>query len=41
MALKLVAFDAHHPRLFGYLAGSVTVHGDIVGPLDVEWDAER
>ena len=23
--------------LFGYMAGTATVHGDIVAPLDVEW----
>lgn len=27
------------PPLFGYLKGSVTVHGDIVGPLHEEWAA--
>lgn len=37
---KLVAFDQSTPLLFGLLAGSVTVHGDIVAPVDVEWDAE-
>ena len=29
------------PRsLFGWLPGSVTIHGDIVAPLDVEWEAD-
>ena len=27
-------------RLFGSLAGSVTVHGDITAPMDEPWDAD-
>lgn len=27
--------------LFGYMAGTATVRGDIVAPLDVEWEAEN
>lgn len=26
--------------MFGYMAGTATVRGDIVAPIDVEWDAE-
>lgn len=26
--------------IFGHLAGSVTVHGDIVGPIEEAWDAD-
>ena len=26
--------------LFGYMAGTATVRGDIVAPLDVEWEVE-
>jgi prevent-host-death family protein len=37
---KLVAFDEDTPRLFGHLAGSITIHGDIVAPLGEAWDAE-
>jgi len=37
---KLVAFDEERAPLFGHLAGSVTIHSDIVGPLNVQWDAE-
>jgi len=37
---KLVAFDRTRPGLFGYLAGSVTIHADIVAPLDETWDAQ-
>jgi prevent-host-death family protein len=38
---KLVAFDPSADHFFGHLAGSVTVHGDIVAPLDEAWDAEN
>jgi prevent-host-death family protein len=27
--------------IFGRMRGSVTILGDIVGPLDVEWNAEK
>jgi len=37
---KLVAFEEGRVPLFGHLAGSVTFHGDVVAPLNVEWDAE-
>ena len=37
---KLVAFDQSEPSLFGMLEGSITIHGDIVAPLDEAWDAE-
>ena len=38
---KLVAFEEGKAPLFGYLAGSVTIHGDVVAPLNVDWDAEK
>lgn len=25
--------------IFGWMAGTVTIHGDIIEPLDVEWNA--
>jgi len=37
---KLVAFEQGKAPLFGHLAGSVTIHGDIVAPLGETWDAE-
>lgn len=37
---KLVAFEEGTPSLFGMLAGSVTVSGDIVASIGEEWDAE-
>lgn len=37
---KLVAVEPE-PRkpLFGYMAGTVLFEGDIVSPIDVEWEA--
>jgi prevent-host-death family protein len=37
---KLVAFQEGKAPLFGFLEGSVTIHGDIIAPLDEQWDAE-
>jgi len=37
---KLVAFEEGAAQLFGHLAGSVTIHGDVVAPVEVEWNAE-
>lgn len=37
---KLVAYEEGKAKLFGHLAGSVTIHGDVVAPVEVEWDAE-
>jgi len=37
---RLVAFDRATPPLFGHLAGSVTIHGDIVAPIGEDWDTE-
>jgi len=38
---KLVPVDEQGPELFGFLAGSVTYHGDIVGPTGEAWDANE
>jgi len=38
---KLVAAEpAPRQRLFGCMAGTVTYEGDILAPLEVEWEAE-
>ena len=37
---KLVAYSEPSPPLFGSLAGSIAIRGDIVAPVDVVWDAE-
>lgn len=38
---KLVPYEeaGSGAGIFGCLAGSVTIHGDIVAPLDESWDA--
>lgn len=37
---RLVPMESNGPELFGFLAGSVTYHADIVGPTGEVWDAE-
>ncbi len=37
---KLVPLPATGKNIFGYLAGSVEIHGDIVGPTGEVWDAD-
>ena len=29
------------PKLFGYLKNSVTIKGDIIAPIDVQWEADE
>jgi prevent-host-death family protein len=36
----LVPYPAAGQKLFGHLAGSVEIHGDIVGPTGERWDAD-
>lgn len=38
---RLVPYRQRHDTLFGALKGSIEVRGDIVAPLDVEWEASR
>lgn len=38
---KLVPIEDEKPaRMFGYMKGTVTVHGDIVTPIEAAWSAE-
>lgn len=39
---KLTPFDGdgEAERMFGFLAGTVTVHGDIIAPTGEEWEAD-
>ncbi len=39
---KLIPYEADDGdgRIFGCLAGTVTIHGDIVAPLGESWDAD-
>lgn len=36
---RLVPVDVEKPTLFGFARGAITIHGDIVEPLDVTWEA--
>jgi prevent-host-death family protein len=39
---KLVPVEDERPiNLFGALKGSIKIKGDIVSPMDEEWDAEQ
>lgn len=39
---KLVPFSQEPAKnLFGYMKGAVKINGDITGPIDVEWNAEK
>jgi prevent-host-death family protein len=38
---KLVPVEDEVPSLFGRLKGTVTIHGDIIGPIEQDWHAER
>jgi prevent-host-death family protein len=38
---KLVPVEEEPPPLFGRLQGTVTIHGDIIGPIEQDWHAER
>lgn len=38
---KLVPVDGEAPQIFGWLKGSVTIHADLVDPLDVQWEANE
>ena len=37
---KLVPYEDKPPTLFGYMAGTGTINGDIIAPLEVTWSAE-
>jgi prevent-host-death family protein len=39
--VRVVPAMQQAPSLFGRLAGTVVHEGDVVSPIDVEWDAER
>jgi prevent-host-death family protein len=40
---KLVPVDESEARreIFGCMKGTVTIHGDIVSPIELDWHAER
>ena len=38
---QLVPYRRKPKSLYGLLHGSATIEGDIVSPLDIEWEAQR
>ena len=38
---RIVPLDDEPVSLFGALRGSVVVNGDLLEPIDVEWEVER
>jgi prevent-host-death family protein len=38
---QLVPYRRRPKSLYGLLHGSATIEGDIVFPLDIEWEAQR
>lgn len=39
---KLVPIDDEAPiTLFGAQCGSISIHGDIISPIDAEWDSNE
>ncbi|MDB5099284.1 MAG: hypothetical protein JWM80_3705 [Cyanobacteria bacterium RYN_339] len=37
---RLVPYDDEPPTLFGYMAGSVTILGDLIEPIGEPWEAD-
>ncbi len=38
---KLVPVEDEAPPLYGRMRGTVTIHGDIISPIEQDWHAER
>jgi prevent-host-death family protein len=38
---KLVPFEDEAPEIFGFMKDSVAIKGDIVSPIDVDWEANQ
>ncbi len=38
---KLVPFEEKRPGLVGSMRGTVLWYGDLISPIDVEWDADK
>lgn len=38
---KLVPCDEEPRDIWGYMRGSVLWYGDLISPIDVEWDADK
>ena len=39
--VQVIPMPAKHRDIVGSMKGSVTILGDIIAPLDVEWDAMK
>jgi prevent-host-death family protein len=37
---KLVPLDSEPPQLHGAMRGTIEIHGDIISPIDVAWEAD-
>ncbi len=33
--------EKHPPKIFGYLKDSITIEGDIISPIEENWEAEN
>lgn len=38
---RLVPLDEEIPSIIGRMRGTVTIHGDIVGPTGEQWNAQK
>jgi prevent-host-death family protein len=38
---KLVPYKDESPALFGFMADTATINGDIISPIDVKWHAKN
>lgn len=38
---KLVPFEEKFPSAVGYMRGTVLSYGDLISPIDAEWDANK
>jgi len=35
---KLVPYEESPPNIYGWMAGSGIIEGDVIAPIDVEWN---
>ena len=41
VAMLVAVEENEHESLFGFAKGHVKVHGDIMAPIDVDWEAMK
>lgn len=39
--VEIIPVRKRHRRMYGYMAGTGEIIGDIISPIDVEWEANR